>query len=113
MKMKKILAMLLVGAMALTALAGCGGGAASAPAASAPAASADEGGYKVALIQQHQTNAFQIAVTEAAATTVVTNNATRPSRAEGVLSVPYVKELFARSSTIPEELRPVLLGCDC
>ena len=66
MKMKKILAMLLVGAMALTALAGCGGGAASAPAASAPAASADEGGYKVALIQQHQTNAFQIAVTEAA-----------------------------------------------
>ena len=66
MKMKKILAMLLVGAMALTALAGCGGGAASAPAASAPAASADEGGYKGALIQQHQTNAFQIAVTEGA-----------------------------------------------
>ena len=69
MKMRKILAMLLAGAMALTCLAGCGGGAASsAPAASAPAASApaEEGGYKVALIQQHQTNAFQIAVTEAA-----------------------------------------------
>lgn len=70
MKTRKILAMLLAGAMALTCLAGCGGGdAAASSAPAAPAASsapAEEGGYKVALLQQHQTNAFQIAVTEAA-----------------------------------------------
>ena len=57
--MKKFLAMLLTGVMALSLVA-CGG---ETP---APEADAEGGAYKIALIQQHQTNAFQIAVTEGA-----------------------------------------------
>lgn len=79
MNKKKFLAMLLSCVMLLALATGCGGGsdAGSAPADSVStgdSASSDagsdtgsEGGsYKIALIQQHQTNAFQIAVTEAA-----------------------------------------------
>ena len=73
----------MAGILSAAMLTGCGGsssapaggaadGAAGGDAASAdatteaPADAAAEGGYKIALIQQHQTNAFQIAVTEAA-----------------------------------------------
>ena len=80
---KKLMAILMAGILSAAMLTGCGGsssapagdaadGAAGGDAASAdatteaPADSAAEGGYKIALIQQHQTNAFQIAVTEAA-----------------------------------------------
>ena len=64
MKKNKFLALLLTCAMALTVLAGCGSKDTPAPAEeSKPAESST---YKIALIQQHQTNAFQIAVTEGA-----------------------------------------------
>ena len=64
MNKKKFLAMLLTAAMALAVLAGCGSKDTPAPAEeSKPAESST---YKIALIQQHQTNAFQIAVTEGA-----------------------------------------------
>ena len=80
---KKLMAILMAGILSAAMLTGCGGsssapagdaadGAAGGDAASAdatteaPADAAAEGGYKIALIQQHQTNAFQIAVTEAA-----------------------------------------------
>ena len=80
---KKLMAILMAGILSAAMLTGCGGsssapaggaadGAAGGDAASAdatteaPADPAAEGGYKIALIQQHQTNAFQIAVTEAA-----------------------------------------------
>jgi len=84
MNKKKFLAILLACAMSLFLLTGCGGGdsgssdngstgGSDAPAAGTgdTAAPAEEGGseaanLKVALLQQHQTNAFQIAVTEAA-----------------------------------------------
>ena len=81
MNKKKFLAMLLACVMMLALATGCGGKDAAAPADSAPADSgassdassdadsdtaSDSGPYKIALIQQHQTNAFQIAVTEAA-----------------------------------------------
>lgn len=65
MNKKKFLAMLLTAAMALSVLAGCGSKE-STPAAPAESDEAEGAAYKVALIQQHQTNAFQIAVTEAA-----------------------------------------------
>ena len=59
----RLASMLTVGAMMVGMLAGCGGSSKT----EAPAAgSASDGAYKIALIQQHQTNAFQIAVTEAA-----------------------------------------------
>ena len=70
--MKKFFAILLTLAMVLS-LAACG--AKEEPPAEKPAetpaetpaeAPAEDGAYKVALIQQHQTNAFQIAVTEGA-----------------------------------------------
>ncbi len=61
--MKRIASMLTVGALTVGMMAGCGSKEA-APAGSGAAAS--DGGYKIAMIQQHQTNAFQIAVTEAA-----------------------------------------------
>lgn len=69
MSKKKFLAMLLTCAMALSVLAGCSSGNGSGT--TAPADTKDDGGaeggaYKVALIQQHQTNAFQIAITEGA-----------------------------------------------
>ena len=63
MNKKKFLALLLTAAMALSVLAGCGSKKADAPAESTGNA---KGAYKIALIQQHQTNAFQIAVTEGA-----------------------------------------------
>ena len=64
MKKNKFLALLLTCAMVLTVLAGCGSKNTPAPAEeSKPAESST---YKIALIQQHQTNAFQIAVTEGA-----------------------------------------------
>ena len=65
MKKKKFLALLLTGAMALAALTGCSSGTESAG-ETAGGETSDEGGdgtYKIALIQQHQTNAFQIGVT--------------------------------------------------
>lgn len=64
MKKNRFLALLLTCAMVLTVLAGCGSKDTPAPAEeSKPAESST---YKIALIQQHQTNAFQIAVTEGA-----------------------------------------------
>ena len=64
MNKKKFLAMLLTAVMALSVLAGCGSK--STPAPAEESKPAESGAYKIALIQQHQTNAFQIAVTEAA-----------------------------------------------
>ena len=64
MNKKKFLAMLLTAAMALSVLAGCGSKDTPAPAEESKPA--ESGTYKIALIQQHQTNAFQIAVTEGA-----------------------------------------------
>ena len=65
MSKKKFFAILLTCAMAVSVLAGCGSG--ETP-ASTPAAGGEpkDSAYKIALIQQHQTNAFQIAITEAA-----------------------------------------------
>lgn len=72
MNKKKFLATLLACVMALALTTGCGGKTDD-PAAPAPAggdsgagSGSADGAYKIALIQQHQTNAFQIAVTEAA-----------------------------------------------
>lgn len=63
---KKFLALLLTGAMVLS-LAACGGTKTETPADSGNDTQTPEAEtYKVALIQQHQTNAFQIAVTEGA-----------------------------------------------
>lgn len=59
MKKMRLASMLTVGAMMVGMLVGCGG-------SSKTEGSASDGAYKIALIQQHQTNAFQIAVTEAA-----------------------------------------------
>ncbi len=64
MKKNKFLALLLTCAMVLTVLAGCGSKDTPAPAEESKPA--ESGTYKIALIQQHQTNAFQIAVTEGA-----------------------------------------------
>ena len=61
---KKFLAILLTLAMALS-LAACGSKE-EAPVETPAETPAEESAYKVALIQQHQTNAFQIAVTEGA-----------------------------------------------
>ena len=66
MNKKKFLAMLLTAAMALSVLAGCGSKETTTPAAPSESGEAEGAPYKIALIQQHQTNAFQIAVTEAA-----------------------------------------------
>ena len=64
MNKKKFLAMLLTAVMALSVLAGCGSK--STPAPAEESKPAESSAYKIALIQQHQTNAFQIAVTEGA-----------------------------------------------
>ncbi|MCD8357400.1 MAG: sugar ABC transporter substrate-binding protein [Clostridia bacterium] len=64
MKMKKFAALLTTGALMVGMLAGCGSSS-NAEAGSAASNSGDSK-YKIALIQQHQTNAFQIAVTEGA-----------------------------------------------
>lgn len=66
MNKKKFLALLLTGAMALAALTGCGSKEETPAEGSGEEAPAEGGAYKIALIQQHQTNAFQIAVTEGA-----------------------------------------------
>ena len=70
---KKLVAILMAGILSAGLLAGCGSsssasgsGDAAKGATEAAAAGDAAGGYKIALIQQHQTNAFQIAVTEAA-----------------------------------------------
>ena len=77
---KRLMAILMAGILSAGLLAGCGGSssasstdtagnnaaAAGTGAAAAAETDAATGGYKIALIQQHQTNAFQIAVTEAA-----------------------------------------------
>lgn len=66
-KMKNFAALLTAGVMMVGMLAGCGGDTESAGGNDAGSAAGAAGGsYKVALIQQHQTNAFQIAVSEAA-----------------------------------------------
>lgn len=66
MKKNKFLALLLTCAMVLTVLAGCGSKSTPAPAEENKPAESESSAYKIALIQQHQTNAFQIAVTEGA-----------------------------------------------
>ena len=64
MNKKRLLAMLMAGTMTVGVMAGCGS---SAPADDGETtADAGDGAYKIALIQQHQTNAFQIAVSDAA-----------------------------------------------
>ena len=70
---KKLMAILMAGILSAGLLTGCGSsssasgsGDAAKGATEAAAAGDAAGGYKIALIQQHQTNAFQIAVTEAA-----------------------------------------------
>ena len=65
MTKKRFLAMLLTGAMTLS-LAACGGTATGSDAGTDSGADSGSDSYKIALIQQHQTNAFQIAVSEAA-----------------------------------------------
>ncbi len=65
MKMKKFAAMLTAGLMMVGMLAGCGS-TADDNGSAASSASDNDGAYKIALIQQHQTNAFQIAVSDAA-----------------------------------------------
>ena len=62
---KRLLAMLLTGAMTLS-LAACGGTSTGSDAGTDSGADSGSDSYKIALIQQHQTNAFQIAVSEAA-----------------------------------------------
>ena len=69
MTKKRFLAMLLTGAMTLGLATGCGNSASTdSDASTGSDSSASDSGdsYKIALIQQHQTNAFQIAVSEAA-----------------------------------------------
>lgn len=76
-RFKKLLAILMAGTMALTALTGCGGttnsggasnngGGSNANTPSGSSPSSGNSSYKIALIQQHQTNAFQITVSDAA-----------------------------------------------
>ena len=65
MTKKRFLAMLLTGAMTLS-LAACGGTSTGSDAGTDSGADSGSDSYKIALIQQHQTNAFQIAVSEAA-----------------------------------------------
>lgn len=73
--MKKFVSILAAAALTMCMVVGCGGGSSSSndaadtssdSATAATETTTSEGGYKIALIQQHQTNAFQIAVTEAA-----------------------------------------------
>lgn len=66
---KKLLAVLMVGVLAAATLVGCGGKSSSSGSGSSGASgsgSSGETSYKIALIQQHQTNAFQISVSDAA-----------------------------------------------
>ena len=59
MTKKRFLAMLLTGAMTLS-LAACGGTSTGSDAGTDSGADSGSDSYKIALIQQHQTNAFQI-----------------------------------------------------
>lgn len=63
---KRLLAMLMAGAMTLGVATGCGNTATNDSQNSDAGTDSTDGAYKIALIQQHQTNAFQIAVSEAA-----------------------------------------------
>lgn len=72
---KKLLSILMAGALCLALLAGCGGSSSGSGASggggstAAPAGDSGSSGgesYRIAVIQQHQTNAFQIAVSDAA-----------------------------------------------
>ena len=64
MSKKRFLAMLLAGVMTLGLATGCSNG--TSGDTTAEDGGSEGGSYKIALIQQHQTNAFQIAVSEAA-----------------------------------------------
>ena len=69
--MKKLAALLTVSTVAVGMLAGCGsdnGGSDSnaADKGTSAAAESSDGTYKIAMCQQHQTNAYQISITEAA-----------------------------------------------
>lgn len=67
MSKKRFLAMLLAGVMTLGLATGCSSGTSGDTGDTTAEDGGSEGGsYKIALIQQHQTNAFQIAVSEAA-----------------------------------------------
>lgn len=66
MSKKRLLAMLMAGAMTLGVATGCGNTATNDAQNSDAGTDSTDGAYKIALIQQHQTNAFQIAVSEAA-----------------------------------------------
>lgn len=66
MSKKRLLAMLMAGAMTLGMATGCGNTATDDSQNSDASTDSTNGAYKIALIQQHQTNAFQIAVSEAA-----------------------------------------------
>lgn len=67
MSKKRFLAMLLAGVMTLGLATGCSSTTSGDTGDTAAEDGGSEGGsYKIALIQQHQTNAFQIAVSEAA-----------------------------------------------
>ena len=97
MNKKKFLAMLLAGVMTLAVLAGCSSSPAATPADNNTPADAEDGAYKIALIQQHQTNAFQIAVTEAAELKILSADqdaATQISQIEQCVSEGYQAILF-------------------
>lgn len=68
--MKKLAALLTVSTVAVGMLAGCGSGNGGSDNASDKGSSAatesSDGTYKIAMCQQHQTNAYQISITEAA-----------------------------------------------
>ena len=66
MSKKRILAMLMASAMTLGMVSGCGNSGTDGSQDSDASTDSTDGAYKIALIQQHQTNAFQIAVSEAA-----------------------------------------------
>lgn len=67
MSKKRFLAMLLAGVMTLGLATGCSSNTSGDTGDTTAEDGGSEGGsYKIALIQQHQTNAFQIAVSEAA-----------------------------------------------
>lgn len=66
MSKKRLLAMLMASAMTLGMATGCGNTATDDSQNSDASTDSTDGAYKIALIQQHQTNAFQIAVSEAA-----------------------------------------------
>lgn len=66
MSKKRLFAMLMAGAMTLGVATGCGNTATNDSQNSDAGTDSTDGAYKIALIQQHQTNAFQIAVSEAA-----------------------------------------------